>query len=233
MEGNNKVEEIEGPSRVPTQWVTQSPVPVGWMRQFKYFIEIFKEIKNIPGDVVECGLGEGNTFAMLAYLIGSENLKPIRKLWGCDSFEGWPEPSLCDASPRNPKKGEWRVSEEMVQKRLEESKINKEFPDLDIKIIKGFFGKTLPSFPKRQIAFLHIDADLYKGYRDSLKYLFPMVTKGGIVLFDEYKEFPSGPEYNGQEKWPGATKAIDDFFASSPYEIQYWQETKKYYVIKQ
>jgi hypothetical protein len=196
---------------------------------------MFEMIRSISGDVVECGLGEGNTFAMLAYLIGSEGLEPPRTLWGYDSFEGWPKPSVYDASPRNPQKGEWRVSEEIIQRRLKESLITEKFPDLNIRIVKGFFRKTLPEFPDRTIAFLHIDADLYEGYYDALSYLFPKVTEGGIVLFDEYREFPNRLEYNyGKiEKWPGATKAIDDYFSSFPYQIQYYQETKKYYVIKE
>jgi len=231
--------EQTGPSKVPTSWATASPVPVGWMRQFWYMGQRYDEVQDIPGDVVECGLGEGNTFAMLAYLIGREDRKPSRTLWGFDSFEGWPEPDLSDASPRNPQKGEWTVSEEMVTRRFKESGIYEEFPHLKVTIVKGFLRDTLlvgplVDFPDRQIAFLHIDVDLYEGYHDALKYLFPKVSKGGLVLFDEYKEFhPELPEYGDQEKWPGCTKAIDDYFRDRPEIIQYHSETKKYYVVKQ
>jgi O-methyltransferase len=214
-----------------TQWATLSPVTVGWMRQFRYFSRLYDKIRNVPGDVVECGLGEGGSFAMLAYLVGSENSPPSRMLWGYDSFAGWPEPSSYDESPCQPKKGQWAVPEQHMRKWLDGSMINKEFPELQLYIIPGFFEETLPAFPDRPIAFLHIDADLYSSYHDALTYLFPKVTHGGIVLFDEYKEFP--PDYNGVEKWPGATKAIDDYFASLSYRLQHYEETKKYYVIKQ
>jgi hypothetical protein len=49
--------------------------------------ELYKQIPP-EGDMVECGLGEGNTFAMLAYFIGSEGRQQPRTLWGFDSFEG-------------------------------------------------------------------------------------------------------------------------------------------------
>ncbi|MEK9182887.1 MAG: TylF/MycF/NovP-related O-methyltransferase [Patescibacteria group bacterium] len=224
----------EGPSKVPTQWATNSPVPVGWMCQFRYFLKLYNMIKGVRGDFVECGLGEGNTFAMLAYFIGSEDNQLSRTLWGFDSFEGWPEPAASDASPRNPQKGEWKVNEGMIRQRFEESGIYKGFPDLDVRITKGFFNVTLPYFPARQIAFLHIDADLYPGYHDALINLFPNVSVGGIVAFDEYKEFPNKPEYgNGQiEKWPGCTKAVDEYFEGRPEKIQYDPETKKYFVMK-
>ena len=91
----------------PTQWTTEHPVPVGWMKQFRYFLTLFEKISNLSGDVVECGIGEGNTFSMFAYLVGSEGSK--RMLWGFDSFEGFPEPDPKDASPRDPKKGEWKI----------------------------------------------------------------------------------------------------------------------------
>ncbi|MFH1894302.1 MAG: TylF/MycF/NovP-related O-methyltransferase [Patescibacteria group bacterium] len=209
------------------------------MRQFRYFITMYGMIGDVPGDVVECGLGEGNTFAMLAYLIGSEDRQPLRKLWGFDSFEGWPEPTPYDASPRNPTKGEWRVSQRMVELRLKESKVLDEFPELEIETQKGFLSETLPDFShhfsRRQIAFLHLDVDLYAGYRDGLQYLFPHVVPGGILLFDEYKEFPNTEEYGwGRiEKWPGCTKAVDDYFKEHPGQtIQYWPEIKKYFLIK-
>ena len=53
-------EPYESPSRVPTQWATAAPVPVGWMKQFRYFTEMYKLIENINGDIVECGVGEGS-----------------------------------------------------------------------------------------------------------------------------------------------------------------------------
>lgn len=219
----------------PTHWTTAHPVPVGWMRQFRYFAWLYDWIKTVPGDIVECGLGEGNTFAMLAYLLGSEVMRH-RKLWGFDSFEGWPEPTQFDASPRNPKKGEWKVSEEMVTRRLEESELYRAFPDLPsrIEIRKGFLKDTLPLFPDRRIAFLHIDVDLYEGYRDALQYLFPKVSPNGYVVLDEYREFPKRPEYgNGAiEKWPGCSKAVDEYFQNRSEKPHLDIESGKYHIVK-
>ena len=122
----------------------------------------------------------------------------------------------------------------MIVERLDTSGIYREFPNLNIEIRKGFLDKTLPGFPDRPIAFLHIDVDLYAGYRDALTYLFPKVRPGGIIAFDEYREFPKTPEYgNGMiEKWPGCTKSVDDYFADSGQEARYYPETKKYYIVK-
>ena len=141
-------------------------------------------------------------------------------------------------APRNPKKGDWKVSEEMVRNRLTQSGINREFPELDIRITKGFVGETLPKFPRNHgIAFLHIDLDLYAGYRDTLENLWQLVIPGGIVAFDEYREFhPEKPEYvvNGHPvaKWPGCDKAVDEFFAGRGETLQYHSPTQKYHIVK-
>ncbi len=227
---------MKGPSKEKTQWSVSQPVSVGWMKQFGYFSWLYEHIKYVSGDIVECGLGEGNTFSMLAYLAGREDSVKPRKIFGFDSFEGWPEPNKSDQSPRNPKKGEWKVSEEMIRQRLNDACIVKNFPNLRIIVTKGFLGDTLPRLSYFDIAFLHIDVDLYEGYRDGLKYLWDMVVPGGIVTFDEYQEFPNKPEY-GQgtiEKWPGCTKAVNEFLqtAGQGQYLKYHQETKKYYLIK-
>ena len=245
---------MSGPSKVPTSWAVAKPVPVlwmrwlreipaelspGWVNQFLYMAGLYDTIRHLDGDVVECGLGEGNTFAMLAYLIGSELRPSPRTLWGFDSFEGWPEPATWDASPRNPQKGEWKVSEEMVTRRFEESGIFKAFPNLDLRIIKGFVGQTLPgSFPRgNPIGFLHLDLDLYEGYRDALENLFPHVVPGGIVAFDEYREFhPELPDYvvdgHPVAKWPGCDRAVDEYFKGSGEVLRYHPPTQKYYLVK-
>lgn len=228
--------EHASPTRVPTQWETKGVVKEGYMKQYDYLGRLAEQVNNVPGDFVECGLGEGNTFGMLAHLVGSHGWAGARKLWGFDSFQGWPEPTEHDTSPRNPKKGEWKVPREMVERVLNESGVRENYPNLDIEIVPGFVSDTLPNFPKdRRIAFLHLDLDLYPGYRDGLENLFDLVSVGGIIALDEYGEFPNLPEYgDGKiEKWPGCTKAVNDFLASRglPSPI-YDPAAGKYYMIK-
>lgn len=240
MEETEKPSISEGhtePSKVPTQWHTENVVPVGWMKQFEYFISLAQCVRDVPGAFVECGLGEGNTFTMLAFLIGNNGWASTRKLWGYDSFEGWPEPTAYDDSPRKPKKGEWKVHEEMVKRVLDNSGILDEFPDLNINIVKGFVGDTLPDYPKDEpIAFLHIDLDLYPGYRDALDNLFPLVSPNGIIALDEYKEYHNTPEYGFGtiEKWPGCTWAVNEYLATNGRleKPVYHPQTRKYFIQK-
>jgi len=226
---------VEKPSLTPfpTPWGNQAVVTAGWMRQFEYLLKLYDKIIEVSGDIVECGIGMGGTFSMLAYLIGRENRSPKRILRGFDSFEGWPEPDVSDRSWRQPQKGEWKVPQEYVETVLEKSEIREAFPDVQIEFIPGFLGDTLPLEKKKgyAIAFLHLDVDLYPSYRDGLTYLFPLVSPGGIVCFDEYKEF-SSKEYPEEEKWPGATKAIDEYLSPRGYTPTYNPLVKKYFIVK-
>src|SRR5574343_144798 len=183
------------------KWEPASPVPRDWMVRFHLFCRLFDKITGVPGDVVECGVGRGTTFCMLAYHAKVQG----RKLYGYDSFQGFPEPSPEDASWRQPKKGDWKASMEHVLDVIHESG-----PwGGGIYFTRGFFAYVLPTCPVESIAFLHLDCDLYQSYKDCLTHLWPRVVPGGIVLFDEYLEFSTS--HPNEEKWPGATKAINEF----------------------
>lgn len=181
---------------------------VGWMRMFRYLDFLYRNIKDIEGAVVECGVGTGSTLVMLSYLAGAEGAG--RTVYGFDSFEGFPEPSEEDRSWRNPQKGEWRFAEEEVRRALDIAGIFTAYPQLKIELRKGWFSETLPAF-RDTIAFLHVDADLYHSTRDILRHLYPLVAQGGIIAFDDYRDIGRGEEKG--EKWPGTTKAVDEYFA--------------------
>ena len=199
------------------------PMDAGSMRQFQYLARAFHRISEVPGDIVECGVGKGRTFLMFAYLISQERARRNRTLWGFDSFRGFPEPSAQDASPRNSREGEGAdTSVKRIRNLLKECGIDPGFLLSRVRLIPGFFQRSLHKFPDRPIALLHIDADLYQSYRDALSILFPKVAQGGWVLFDEYR----------RPDWPGATKAIEEWIASTAYKIRYDDLANRYFVIK-
>jgi len=191
------------------------------LERFLYFERMFKLILGIDGDIVECGVGEGKTFLFLAFLTNKEGTK--RNLWGFDSFEGFPEPTIEDNSFRDPKKGQLKKSTvKTVKDRLEREGIDEDFRKNRTHIIKGFFDKSLDLYKGNRIALLHLDVDLYQSYKCTLEKLFPRIVKGGIVLFDEYNS----------QKFPGATKAINEYFSPKGIKILRDELSDKYYVIK-
>lgn len=196
-----------------------SPAYESLVRIF-YFKDLYDRIRNVNGGIVECGVAYGGSLAILGALAKQEGRE--RRIYGLDSFEGFPEPTAED-------KSEYRIIIKGEYGDATEEKIKKLFQVLELPeptLIKGFLEETAKSFKNQvdKIAFLHIDTDLYSAYKVTLKELFDKVAQGGIVLFDEYDE----------PTFPGATKAVNEFFANINYQLQKFKfiDTYKYYVIK-
>jgi len=83
-----------------------------------------------------------------------------------------------------------------------------------IKLVKGDIEQTVPAWveetPGVRICLLHFDVDLYRPTKVALEHLWPLVVKGGVVLFDEY----------GIPPWEGESKAVDEFFTGQSVEIR-------------
>merc|ERR1719240_1418000 len=74
--------------------------------------------------------------------------------------------------------------------------------DDSVKFVQGYFNDTLPTIRDlglRKISLLRVDGDLYSSTMDVLENLYPMVTPGGYVIFDDYP-------------LPQSARAIYDFF---------------------
>ena len=63
--------------------------------------------------------------------------------------------------------------------------------------------------PSRSFSFLHIHLNLYQSTQDALVNLFPCLTRGGIVLIEDY----------GLHTCAGAKSAADEFFANGRNRI--------------
>lgn len=189
------------------------------IKQFLYFTNLFSKIKGVDGDIVGCGVFRGDTLKALILL--SENEGKNRTVWGFDSFLGFPKPSLKDRSVRNPQEGELKCSLNNIKKLISSMNVG-----VKVELVKGFFNDTLPKTSLGKIALLHLDVDLYDSYKTTLEHLFPKVSIGGVVMFDEYM--------NDIEikKFPGASLAIDEYFNGKGYVINQDKASSKYFLIK-
>lgn len=195
------------------------------LSNYDYFSARYADVASVEGDIVECGVGVGHS--MLALLINAHREGKGRTVWGFDSFEGFPEPTVEDTSRRNPKKGEWKnitpaLLDDILFRRCQvPAEARKQ-----LRLVPGFFDATLPKATVGKIALLHLDVDLYGSYQTCLAELYDKVVPGGVILFDEYKQG------NVQDVFPGAAKAIDEFFADKPERPQFDASAGKYYLVK-
>jgi len=194
-------------------------------KKFSYFHRIYSHISEIGGDIVECGVGCGQTLLILS-IIAKNDEKHKRNIWGFDSFEGFPEATEEDKRKESLKGGNYHPMQ-TLEERLKAARIfDANFTETRIKLIKGFFEDSLVRYPGNPIAFLHLDVDLYKSYKDCLSQFYPHVVPGGVIAFDEYE---GG---NDEKSWPGARKAIDEFFAPNRLKPVIDTISKKAYLIK-
>jgi hypothetical protein len=191
-------------------------VPRQALSRFLARYELFKMIKDVKGDIVECGVYYGG--GVMAWAKLSTILEPYalyRNIIGFDTFEGFPNTHEKDKSEwknrnlkekaLNPKYDVKKELEEII-KNYDENRYLGKFPKIEL--VKGDSIKTIPEYveknPQLTISLLFLDFDLYRPTKIALKYLFPRVVKGGIVVFDEVNN----------KLWPGETKAIFEKFGS-------------------
>lgn len=192
----------------------------GSLYRILYFHDQMQKIRHLDGDIVECGVSIGH--GTLLFLLLSEYVGVERTYVGFDSFEGFPEAAVQDGiTPIT--EGFYASPPETVLRVLRDGRIPEQVIKNQVRLVKGYFDKTLPNYDGR-IALLHLDGDLYESYKISLENLYDKVVPGGIIMFDEYRD----------ERWPGATQAIDEFFANKPERVEpHAQCSWKYYVTKQ
>ena len=160
--------------------------------------------RNIPGDIVECGIARGGSTALMASALVSLNGKAARRVWGYDSFEGMPEPTTANA--------DWKIAREYSgQCRGSLPEVRALLNKLGIlehcELVPGLFAETLGRRKPERIALLHLDCDWYESVTECLEALYDSVSAGGIIQIDDYGH------------WQGARHAVDTFLAKQPGPI--------------
>lgn len=172
--------------------------------KFITHLEFFKQTSNVRGEIVEFGIFKGNSFFRWIKFRDLLEQTNSRKVIGFDVFGDFPQANFeedklkRDAFVEETNGGK-SISLEEINELLDKQGLNK-----NVELIKGDILLTLDEYliknPHLKISLLHIDVDLYEPTKHVLERLFERVTKGGIIIFDDYGAFA------------GANKAIDDFF---------------------
>ena len=180
--------------------------------------------QKIRGDIVECGVFKGASLIRLA--IFRELLQnQSKKIIGFDTFGKFPEAKFVEDIKKRKKflemSGEQSISSNQLLKILKQKKIS-----YNIELIEGDITKSLIKYmiknPKIKISFLNLDVDLYEPTKIILENLFPRISKGGILVLDDYNVFP------------GETEAVNEYFKNTNYKIKQFdfRETPSYIIKK-
>jgi hypothetical protein len=161
-----------------------------------------------PGDVVEMGVAQGATSALLANEILEDE---VRRLWLYDSFEGLSAPTaedvlIDDMEDRGSMRayaGAMANPQEGVLNRLE----SVGFPKDRTQVVAGFIDSSMAS--PTTVAFGYLDFDLYQPIRTGLFLLHPKTRPGSVLVIDDFRYFSAGVE-----------RAVKEFLAAtSAYEM--------------
>jgi O-methyltransferase len=180
--------------------------------------------KNIPGDLVECGVYMGGNIALS---IGEmKRLDINRSFWAYDTFSGVPKNELIDNDTHIPmnKEGSGESVEsryvddkwcycdldEVNQNVLECTKNqtnykynNEETKDIidDIVIyVEGSVIDTIPKTLPEQISFIRLDMDIAAPTKHTLEHIWDLIPIGGVIHIDDYNMFS------------GVHEVVDEFF---------------------
>jgi len=163
----------------------------------------------VQGDFMECGVFRGGTALLAAKTLNGKMQN--RKMHIFDSFKGMPKTT--DGIDRFESGDFSSTSEEAVKQLM------KPFPFVDIHA--GFIPQTFSGLSIRQVAWAHVDVDIYQSVRDCIAYIYPRLAPGGYIIFDDYG-FPS---------CASARRAVDEIFAQLP-EVPLYLPTAQCIVIK-
>ncbi len=183
------------------------------LTRFCALYDIFKLAMPVKGSIVECGVHRGfglMTWAKLSAIHEPVNL--MRRIYGFDTFEGFPSLSGADlsAGSEHVRIGDLYADS---QAELEElARINDSTRFLGhvpkVKLIRGDATKTIPAFlaeaPHLLISLLFLDFDLYEPTKVALEHFLPRMPRGAVLAFDELDN----------PLWPGETLAMLKHFGA-------------------
>jgi len=146
-----------------------------------------------PGDIAEFGVWRGGTALLLCDHLSAHAAGRTLHLF--DSFAGLPEAD--PAKDNFHRKGDLAETSEAEVRALFSGATG-------VAIHVGRFEETVTQVRDQRFCFAHIDADLYSSVLSASDFIFPRLSPGGVIVYDDY----------GFRTCAGAKAAVDEYFAA-------------------
>lgn len=213
--------------RNPSGWETKIENFTKYVRRqnltrFLALYELYKLVEPVKGSIIECGVHHG--FGIMAWAKLSAILEPVnltRRIYGFDTFEGFPNVSERDRSEasRHVKRGDlYAASYDELTELIDIHDSTRFLGHVPkVRLIKGDARETIPRFvadnPHVLVSLLFLDFDLYEPTKIALETFLPRMPKGAIVAFDELDN----------PLWPGETQAMLEFMKDYRFRVERFQ----------
>jgi len=176
------------------------------LKRFLALYEIFKLVVPVKGSIVECGVYKGfglMAWAKISSILEIENTG--RRIYGFDTFRGFPSVNRCDQSFfKQTSPGELNAdSYEELIRLIDEYDSDRWLGHIEkVQLIRGDMIDTIPEFINRNqhivVSLLALDCDLSEPTRIAIQQFLPRMPKGAAIVFDELDK----------PIWPGETVAV-------------------------
>jgi hypothetical protein len=167
---------------------------------------------NIAGDFVECGVWRGGTGILIKNILQKYNNND-RKVFLLDSYEGMENLEKSNNLTEKDKLDEICSNilndiEKYYGRKLIETDYDEVINNLkhfncydeNVILLKGWFNEKFPFDNVQSISLLRLDCDYHYPTTMCLEKLYEKVTKGGVIILDEY-----------YLDFMGEKKAVDEF----------------------
>lgn len=157
-------------------------------------VVVLDELK-VPGDFLEAGVWRGGAVILMRALLDAYQIKG-RRVFAADSFSGIPLNTNAVNDPVDKWRDRWAATLEEVRQNIARLGL------LDEKIVftPGYFADSLASLANERFALIRLDSDSYDSVQTSLEYLYPLLSRGGFIIIDDWH-------------LPGCRMAVEDYRA--------------------
>ena len=154
-------------------------------------LNFIKNTQGVTGNIIELGTWLGGFTCLMARYLNM--IKSDKHIITCDSFEGMPEYMNREYKTG----GLLKVDINLVKEKFKQFGV-----DDRITIVKGFIEKTLLTLDEKTFSFALIDTAAYDSLKFALEFIYPKLSKNGIVAVDDYSK--STQEF-------ATAEAVDEF----------------------
>ncbi|MDT8308879.1 MAG: TylF/MycF/NovP-related O-methyltransferase [Bacteroidales bacterium] len=165
------------------------------VRLYNFWFQLMRlDHDSVEGAMAELGVYKGESAEII------HQCAPERDFYLFDTFSGFMHDDIVAETGEAATYTEANFADtdmQVVKQRLGESR--------HIIYKKGYFPGSAKGLEEEKFAFVSIDADLYKPVKAALRFFYPRLSPGGVIIIHDYNE-----------KWAGLMKAVDDFVKDIP-----------------
>lgn len=186
------------------------------MSRIIHTLNMYNQVKHLPGDVIECGVAAGTTTFPLLDVMREYSTK--KTLYACDTYKGLPYDDQVKNGQSDPvlqemKKGECNYGNEF--KAIARVRHGTQ----QLVLVEGMVEETMPrQLADKTFCFAWLDMDCYAPTSFAYKFLEDRMVLGGIIGFHDYRFI----------RCPGIQKVVEEEVDQKKYASHFLEHNCLY-----